>query len=58
MVLVQTEPKKIYYWEPIIVSDMQWPCPDGFHVPLLSERQNVYNAWISLWAWTSSWYVK
>lgn len=37
MVLTEQSPKKIYYWEPIIVSDMQWPCPDGFHVPLKDE---------------------
>jgi len=49
--------KKVYLWWPreIIVSDMQWPCPDGFHVPLNTEWQAIYDAWISLWAWTSSW---
>ena len=44
-----TEPKKIYYWEPIIVSDMQWPCPDGFHVPLKSEWEALVSAFNSLW---------
>lgn len=38
MTLVQTEPKKIYYWDPIItISDMQWPAPSGFHVPSKDE---------------------
>lgn len=31
----------IYIWEPVEVSDMQWPCPDGFHVPLQSEWVGV-----------------
>lgn len=35
-------------------SAMQWPAPDGFHVPLSSERWAIYNAWLSLWAWGSS----
>ena len=32
----------------------QWPCPDGFHVPLKSEWEAINNAGISLWAWNSS----
>ena len=44
----------IYIWEPVVLSDMQWPCPDGFHVPLSSEWTAIYNAGVSLWAWTSS----
>ena len=33
----------IYVWEPRIIStsDMQWPAPDGFHVPLSSEWQSL-----------------
>jgi len=31
------EIKNLYVWESISISDMQWPCPDGFHVPLRSE---------------------
>jgi hypothetical protein len=55
MTLVQTEPKKILYWESIIVSDMQWPCPDGFHIPLNTERQAVHNIWTSLGWWSNDW---
>ena len=43
----------IYIGWPVEVSDMQWPCPDGFHVPLSTEWQAIYDAWISLWAWNS-----
>ena len=32
----------------------QWPCQDGFHVPLKSEWEAVNNAGIALWAWSSS----
>lgn len=32
----------------------QWPCPDGFHVPLQSDWTNVVNAWVSLGAWTTN----
>jgi len=31
----------------------QWPCPDGFHVPLQSEIKSLINAGISLGAWVS-----
>lgn len=49
--------KEIYLWEgtTIVVSDMKWPCTDGFHVPLSTEWQAIYDAWVSLGAWTSSW---
>lgn len=45
----------IYIGWPVEVSDMQWPCPNGFHVPLQSEWQYIYDAGVSLGAWTSSW---
>lgn len=49
--------KAVYLWWPteLIISDMQWPCPDGFHVPLQSEWQSIKTVGISLWAWTSWW---
>ena len=46
----------IYMWkEPIIVSDMKWPCDNGFHIPTDTEWTNLINAWVSLWAWTNTW---
>ena len=36
-------------------SAMQWPAPDGFHVPLDTERQAVYNIWTTLWGDSSDW---
>ena len=36
-------------------SAMQWPAPDGFHVPLNTERQAVYNIWTALGWWSSGW---
>lgn len=44
----------VYIGEPVVVSDMQWPCPDGFHIPLNTEWQAIYNAGVSLGAWDSS----
>lgn len=32
----------------------KWPCSTWYHVPTQTDRQNVYNAWVSLWAWSSS----
>lgn len=48
---------EIYVWEWTLVNDysaMRWPCDEGFHVPSKDEWVALYNAWINLWAWTSS----
>ncbi len=48
--------KRYYGWK--LVNDysaMRWPAPDGFHVPLSTERQAVYNIWTALWWWSSDW---
>ena len=39
----------IYIWEPVVVSDMQWPCPDWFHVPTKDEWDTLSNlmTWLS-----------
>lgn len=50
------EIKNLFVWESTSVSDMQWPCPDGFHIPLSSEWQSVYNVWVSIGAWGASWW--
>jgi len=36
-------------------SAMQWPAPDGFHVPLNTEWQAVYDVWAALGGWSSDW---
>jgi len=36
-------------------SAMQWPAPEGFHVPLQSEWQAVYDIWTALGGWSSDW---
>ena len=40
---------------PKIESDMKWPCPSGFHVPLNTEWQAVKDIWTTLWGWSSDW---
>lgn len=36
-------------------SAMQWTAPAGFHVPLNTEWQAVYDVWTALWGWSSDW---
>jgi len=36
-------------------SAMQWPAPNGFHVPSKDEWQSVYDIWTALWGWSSDW---
>ena len=36
-------------------SAMQWPAPDGFHVPLTTEWQAVKDIWTALGGWSSDW---
>lgn len=36
------------------ITDMQWPCPDGFHVPTKDEWQAILDTGVSLGAWASS----
>lgn len=45
----------VYIGKPIVVSDMQWPAPDGFHVPLMTEWQwlKTIMAWLGLTTWNS-----
>ena len=53
--------KKVYIWWPktIILSDMQWPAPDGFHVPLQSEWQWLYTimSWLGLTTTWDNWRI-
>lgn len=39
------------------ISDMQWPAPDWFHIPLQSEWAAVKNIWTALWWSGSDWEV-
>ena len=43
------EIKNLFVWWSTSISDMQWPCPDGFHVPLKSEWEALANTFTSLW---------
>lgn len=36
---------------------MKWPCDIWFHIPTKDEWQDIINAWITMWAWTSNWYA-
>lgn len=64
-----TAPSKIFVWwsevasvwawdtkvRPSIINfATQWPCPDGFHVPLYDERYSINQQCTSRWLWSSS----
>ena len=38
-----------------VESDMKWPAPSWFHIPLNTDRQAVYDVWTALWGWSSDW---
>lgn len=47
------EIKNLYAWWSTSINDMQWPAPDGFHVPLTTEWQwlKTIMDWLSLTTW-------
>ena len=37
-------------WQPLIPGDytlLRWPCDEGFHVPLIEERQAIMTSWLN-----------
>lgn len=46
----------INIWD-VSISDMQWPCDEGWHIPLRSEWEEVINIWIYMLAWTNRWWT-
>ena len=60
-IYVWTTPvKEVYVWttkvRPSVINfATQWPAPDGFHVPLNTDRQAVYNIRKALWGWAYDW---
>ena len=60
-IYVWTTPvKEVYVWttkvRPKIINfATQWPAPDGFHVPLDTEWQAVYDVWTALGWGSSDW---
>jgi len=53
----------VYIGKPVVVSDMQWPCDSGFHVPVKSEWVNLgtelfTNLWLAKNWWTLKTYLK
>jgi len=45
----------ISIWTVQDYSAMQWPAPSGFHVPLTTEWQAVYDIWTALGWWSTDW---
>ena len=45
----------IYMWREY-VNPRRWPCDSWFHIPTKDEWTDIYNAWISDGAWSSSWW--
>ena len=46
-----TRNDNLWWWNSWEV-DRQWPCPDGYHVPLYQEWKAAYDSYIKDW-WTS-----
>lgn len=57
--LWDTPVKEVYLWDikvrPVINFATQWPAPDGFHLPLSTEWQAVYDIRTALGGWSSDW---
>ena len=45
----------LWWWVTWTNAAMQWPAPSGFHVPLNTEWQSVYDIWTALGWWSSDW---
>lgn len=54
MTLIQTALKEIHYWWPKLSNDTQWPCPDGFHVPLTEEWASLCSILTSTFGFASN----
>lgn len=51
------EVNELYKWEKtIVISDMKWPCPDGFHVPTQSEISWLLSSMSTLWYRSYDWF--
>lgn len=46
----------LWWWVTWTNVAMQWPCGNWFHIPKSSELTNLINVWVSIWAWTTSWW--
>ena len=58
---IESKQDELTAWEWIEIwaiqdySAMRWPAPDGFHVPLSTERQAVKDIRVALGGWSSDW---
>ena len=48
MVLIEKKIKWIYTWTGKI-TDMRWPCPEGYHVPSIDEFISLVSMLTTLW---------
>ena len=44
------------WWTTWTVEAMQWPCASGFHIPTDIEWKWLIDMWVSISAWTSTWW--
>lgn len=51
-----TNVSNLRWWDTWTNIAMQWPCANWYHAPTVAEWTDIINIWVSLWAWTSSWW--
>lgn len=44
----------LYWWETDTVEAKRWPCTIWYHIPSITEWTNIFNLWVTLWAWSAS----
>jgi len=44
----------LWWWITWTNEAMRWPCDTWFHIPSITEFNNLLNLWINIWAWTAS----
>jgi len=47
----------LWWWVTWTVEAMQWPCPSWYHIPSSTEFNNLYSLWVTIGAWSSSWWT-
>jgi len=44
----------LYWWQTDTVEAKRWPCVVWYHIPSITEWTNIFNLWVTLWAWSAS----
>ena len=47
--------RNLWGWESQTITDRQWPCDTGFHIPTMAEWMTIFGVGATMWAWTVNW---